>query len=59
MKGKKVVPHILGQSLVGIFVWILEAFHGIAVPSPVVVMMCTVMTVAVSLATPDHMEADE
>ncbi len=59
MKGKKIVPHIVAQAFVGVFVWVLEAFYQIVVPSAVVVMLCTLATVVVSLLTPDQMESDE
>lgn len=58
MTGKKIAPQLLGAALGAISVWAADAFAGVKIPAEIAVAIGTVISVLVSIATPDSMEAE-
>lgn len=58
MNGKKIVPQVVGMALASIAVWASDSFGGVKVPPEIAVAIGTVVSVAVSLITPDDLEAE-
>lgn len=58
MKGTKIVPQVVGMALASIAVWASDAFGGVKIPAEIAVAIGTVVSVVVSLLTPDAMESE-
>jgi hypothetical protein len=59
MKGKLVVPGVVGAALATLLLWVLNLLTGIKADIGIEAALTTVLTVIVSLMTPDRMEADD
>lgn len=59
MKGKKIVPMMLGGAVVTLLVWVLRQWAHVEVPGEVAAAMGVVATALISIFTPDALEADE
>lgn len=59
MKGKKIVPAIAAGFITVILVWAVEQFLKVVIPTNVAIAITGVVTIGISLATPDDKEADE
>jgi hypothetical protein len=58
MKGKKIVPQMVGGALAAISVWAFGEFYGVKVPPEIAVAVGTVLSVFISIVTPNSMEAE-
>lgn len=58
MNGKKISAQVVGMALGSIAVWAAGQFGGVLVPPEIAVAVGTVMSVGVSLITPDDKEAE-
>jgi hypothetical protein len=58
MNGKKISAQVVGMALASIAVWSADAFGGVKVPAEIAVAVGTVVSVLVSIMTPDELEAE-
>jgi hypothetical protein len=58
MNGKRIVPQVVGMALGSIAVWAADVFGGVKVPAEIAVAVGTVVSVVISVLTPDDMEAE-
>jgi hypothetical protein len=59
MKGKKVAPAIVAGSIAAIGAWVAGEFYGVKIPPEIAVAGSTVLSVLISIVTPNSLEADE
>lgn len=59
MKGKKIVPGFVAGSLMVVASWALAQFAKVTLPGEVVAAMTGLLSIGISVLTPDSLEADE
>lgn len=58
MKGKKIVPGLAAGFIVAIGAWVLSQFFKITVPAEVAAAGTGLISILISLITPDELEAE-
>ena len=58
MKGKKIVPGLASGFIVAIGAWSLQEFAKVTVPAEVAAAAAGLLTILISLLTPDELEAE-
>lgn len=58
MKGKKIVPGLAAGFATAILVWYMREFSHVIIPGEVAAAIAGLLTILVSLLTPDDMEAE-
>lgn len=58
MNGKKIVPGLAAGFATAIFVWGIGQFYAIVIPGEVAAAIAGLLTIVISVATPDSMEAE-
>ncbi len=59
MKGKKIVPGFVAGSLMVVVSWGLTQFAKVPLPGEVVAALTGLLSIGISVITPDNLEADE
>ena len=58
MKGKKVVPGLAAGFATAVLVWAVGQFFKVVIPGEVAAAVTGLLTIGISLLTPDDMEAE-
>jgi hypothetical protein len=58
MQGKKVVPGLAAGFAVAILAWVATQFFKVAIPAEVAAAATGLLSIVISVVTPDEMEAD-
>jgi hypothetical protein len=58
MKGKKIVPGLAAGFVIAIGTWVLSQFFKVTVPAEVAAAGTGLVSIVISLVTPDELEAE-